>query len=107
MDVPSRTGSFRSRDRRLERARRIPDSHVDLENVVSTMDPDGFELVMADFMCHSQTQPLAVYRGRIEFNGKLIEEGCACSCPDWENGFLCKHVIAALLKAGCPEEYLS
>ena len=107
MDVRSGRGSFRSRDRRLERARRIPAGDIALSNVLKVTDPDGFELVVADFTVHSQSNPLAVYQGQLQFNGELVEEGLLCSCPDFSNGFLCKHAIAALLKAGCPEEYFA
>ena len=106
MDVRSYSGSFRSRDGRLMRAKRIPSDHIALSNIVATRDPDGDELVVGDFTCQSQSgqEP---YSGQFQFNGELVEEGLSCSCPDFRGGFLCKHVIAALLKAGCPEEYLS
>jgi len=88
------------------RAKRIPSDHIVLTSVVATHDLDGDELVIAEFICQSQSgdEP---YEGLIEFNGGLCEEALSCSCPDFSNGFLCKHVIAALLAAGCPEEYLA
>ena len=97
----------RSRDGRLMRAKRIPDGDVELVNVVSAMDPlTGTTFTAGDFTCKSQSgsEP---YHGHFEFDGAIHEEVCRCSCKDFLNGFMDKHLIKALLLARCPEEYLA